>query len=956
MTDRKPRVVLFRQAPIDFDSRAKRIAGTLYRGGFEPIIISLEPAGGRSEEFLLDGVIRVIRVPLAFRPKGSLLKNMPVAEPADDPGEHVRALRRRRGVYAQRITGPNATSAKAAAHYAKLSAQLAPSTAKRLGKRAARTVGGALSGAVNTLAAPVRAGRKRKDLYRDLDLATTLPIADHTAYTLTDLLISLRPDILHPHHPNVMPAAWQALDALRAAGHPVRVSLDIRENFTGLPEKEIGDPVAHRTLLEIQRRFVPFADYVTSVNQQIADIVTEQYGLERPAIELRNYPMLAEPQGPRTVRDAAGVDASTPLIVYSGVMSRARGMDTLIDAMTHVPADAHLAIVTMPLPHPMQPELMAQAEELGVADRVHFVPAVDQSELIHYLGGADVAVHPMPGGSPNHDQAMPNKLFEYLHAGLTFVTSDAKLLAQFVTDNGMGRVFRSHDAEDLGRQLTAALANPVSKEHLRELAERHSWQHNESIILREFGRLASLVDADPRTGHAPILPAEKPLRARGSAVEPPHVVLFRHAPVDIDTRAKKIATTLSRGGYRVTIVSVEPPGTAASEAVMNDVRIIRVPLAYAPAAPPKPSSLPERIVAKLQREAPARVRALVTPAEQRPEAIIEAHTATLADLLVELKPDVLHVHHPYVFDAARVAMSRLGSEARMVYDARENWAGLPIVEQGTRAKHEALVHAEATGIVQADGVLTVAEPLADDLKSRFHLPRRPLVALHYPAEYPLVGTRTVREALGLGSEVKLLVYSGVLSRARNLELLIKGLAQLPDEVHLALVAVPFPHPQEAELRKVAEAAGVAQARLHFAPPVDQHELAYYLSGADVAVSAIPKGSPNHDLALPNKLFEYLHARLPLVHADATAMTLFTRREGTGDVFTSGDLGGYVRAVERMLEAPVEADLLAEKAAEYTWQSLEPQVLGLYDRLTGFVHTPPPQEFPPMMVVETNPPH
>ncbi|WP_040283624.1 glycosyltransferase [Tessaracoccus massiliensis] len=950
MSDRKPRVVLFRHAPVDFDSRAKRMAGTLLKGGFEPIIISVEPAGGKSEEFLLDGQIRVIRVPLAFRPKESLLKHVPADPGAPDPAvERVRALRRRRGVYAQRIKGADKSSAKAAAHYAKLTAQMAPFVAERIGRKVAHTVGGA----VDTVTAPLRPDGKRRGLYDDLDLGATLPIADHTAYTLTDLLISLRPDILHAHHPNVLPAAWEALDALRSAGHPVRVSLDIRENFTGLPEKEIGDPVAHRTLLEVQRRFMPFADYVTSVNQQIADIVTEQYNLERPALELRNYPVLAEPQGPRTVREAAGLSDDTPLILYSGVMSRARGMDTLIEAMSHVPADAHLGIVTMPLPHPMEQELMEQAESLGVASRIHFLPAVDQSELIHYLSGADIAVHPMPGGSPNHDQAMPNKLFEYLHAGLTFVCSDAKLLAQFVTDNGMGRVFRSHDAVDLGRQLTAALAEPVSAKHLRELAERYSWQHNEAIILREFSRLAALRDADPRTGRAQIVPAEKPFRAPGSAAEPPHVVLFRHAPVDIDTRAKKIAQTLSRGGYRVTIVSVEQPGSAPGEAVMNDVRIIRVPLKNAPAAPPKPKSLPERLVAKLQRDAPARIRALMTPPSQRPEAIIDAHTSTLADLLVELKPDVLHVHHPYVFDAARVALRRLGPDVRMVYDARENWAGLPVVERGTRSRHDTLVHAEATGIVHADGVLTVAEPLADDLKARFHLPRRPLVALHYPVEYPLAGTRTVREALHLGDDVQLLVYSGVLSRARNLDLLINGLKELPEHVHLALVAVPYPHPQEAELRKVADAAGVAQSRLHFAPPVDQHELAYYLSGADVAVSAIPKGSPNHDLALPNKLFEYLHARLPLVHADAAAMRAFTRREGTGTVFRSGDVNDYLRAVRQNLETPVPAELLADKASERTWQHLEPAILGLYDRLTGFVHTEPAQEFPPMTVTEAS---
>ena len=65
----------------------------------------------------------------------------------------------------------------------------------------------------------------------------------------------------------------------------------------------------------------------------------------------------------------------------------------------------------------------------------------------------------------------------------------------------------------------------------------------------------------------------------------------------------------------------------------------------------------------------------------------------------------------------------------------------------------------------------------------------------------------------------------------------------------------------------------------------------------------------------------------------------------------GDLNDYLRAVRQNLDSPVPADLLAEKAAERTWQHLEPEILGLYDRLTGFVHTPPPQEFPPMTVVE-----
>lgn len=119
MTVGKPRVVIFRHAPIDFDSRAKRIAGTLLRGGFEPIVISVEPAGGRSEEFLLDGAIRVIRVPLTFRPQEDLGR-LDAAAPVQKEPEQVGALRRRRAAYRSRITGPNAGSAKAALHVANL--------------------------------------------------------------------------------------------------------------------------------------------------------------------------------------------------------------------------------------------------------------------------------------------------------------------------------------------------------------------------------------------------------------------------------------------------------------------------------------------------------------------------------------------------------------------------------------------------------------------------------------------------------------------------------------------------------------------------------------------------------------------------------------------------------------------------------------------------------------------
>ncbi|MEO8556422.1 MAG: hypothetical protein ABI474_07100, partial [Actinomycetota bacterium] len=59
----------------------------------------------------------------------------------------------------------------------------------------------------------------------------------------------------------------------------------------------------------------------------------------------------------------------------------------------------------------------------------------------------------------------------------------------------------------------------------------------------------------------------------------PRVVLFRHAPVPRDTRAKKLALTLARAGYDVTIVSAEGPAASPGESRLGPVRVVHLPVA-----------------------------------------------------------------------------------------------------------------------------------------------------------------------------------------------------------------------------------------------------------------------------------------------------------------------------------------------------------------------------------------
>ena len=470
MTLKAPRIVLFRHAPVDFDSRIKRVARTLQRGGFEPIIISVEPADGESGEFLLGGDIRVIRVPLRLAPEAP--------KPASVTNEAAAKLRRQRKAYIQRVKGPNAASAKAAVKALITTAKLVLMRAKRLTKAALRRANSAKVALV-----------ERNHPFNSLDLAVNHPQAHNITHTLTDLLVSLEPDVMHAHNPVALPAAYEAMMRLKAQGKQVKLSYDVREDFAGLPDKEIGSRNAFNAVLEMEKRFMPFADYVWTVTESHAQLLKEKYELPVLPDTFVNMSVFQPMVGDVTVREAAGLSEDTPLLVYAGIMSWARGMETLIEAMGMVDKNVHLAIVSVPNPHPMKPKLEELAEEYGVLDRIHFVDPVSQANLSYYLSGADIAVHPLPGGSANHDRTLPNKLFEYMHAELPLVSSDAKTMAKFVVDNGMGEVFRSEDPVDLARAISVALRNPVSQEHMHALAEKFSWQSNEPRIIEAYSRL-----------------------------------------------------------------------------------------------------------------------------------------------------------------------------------------------------------------------------------------------------------------------------------------------------------------------------------------------------------------------------------------------------------------------------------------------------------------------------------
>jgi glycosyltransferase involved in cell wall biosynthesis len=303
----------------------------------------------------------------------------------------------------------------------------------------------------------------------------------------------LEPDVVHAQDVFSIGLAARATARARLAGRAVPLVYDAHEFVPGLARHAGRTPRYAAAIESLEREYIRDAALVLTVGAAVADAIASHYRLDRTPTVVLNTPVLgaATRPGPR-VRDAAGVDEATALLVYSGGLKQVRGVDVTIRALNHLPS-AHLAVVCVPDARtPLVGELRTLAAGEGVAGRVHFVDPVPSDDVVSFLESADVGIQPMLGGIVNHELALPNKLFEYLHAGLPTVVTDLRELGRFVREHGLGETFRSGDPADLAASVEKVLANP--EPYRRAAAEpalraEYSWERQAEALVTAYEEL-----------------------------------------------------------------------------------------------------------------------------------------------------------------------------------------------------------------------------------------------------------------------------------------------------------------------------------------------------------------------------------------------------------------------------------------------------------------------------------
>jgi glycogen synthase len=243
--------------------------------------------------------------------------------------------------------------------------------------------------------------------------------------------------------------------------------------------------------------------------------------------------------------------------------------------------------------------------------------------------------------------------------------------------------------------------------------------------------------------------------------------------------------------------------------------------------------------------------------------------------------------------------------ARLVYDSHELWPD----RNGRWEWRPWLLACEALFVRAADEVVTSSPGHADALATRYRIPR-PTVVRNIP-ERPANTARISASVDSPPSPIRV-VYIGGLMPGRGLEQMIDALPLL---AHVQLRAIgPGAQQYRAGLLARARAAGV-ENRVELRAPVAPGEVQSVLAGAAAGLCLIQPICRSYELSLPNKLFEYTAAGVPVLASNAPVIAAVVRGEGLGEVVPAGGPRALAASLERLL-APDGWRLAAKQAMAF----------------------------------------
>jgi glycosyltransferase involved in cell wall biosynthesis len=234
-------------------------------------------------------------------------------------------------------------------------------------------------------------------------------------------------------------------------------------------------PALQKIIRLIEKFFIKRVDLVLTTGELDSEFLHNYYGISN-TIVIRNIPLYRKPERKVDIRQLYNIPQGNMIVLYQGMLLNGRGLSYFIKEL----ADLERVTLLILGEGEKKEYFKKLAEEYSVSDKIVWGGFIEQSDLINYTSAADAGLCLIENISVSYYHALPNKLFEYIMAGLPVISSNLPQMRKIVARYNVGEIVDIERGESVANIINGWLDDPSRLVNYRDnclkAAEELNWQ------------------------------------------------------------------------------------------------------------------------------------------------------------------------------------------------------------------------------------------------------------------------------------------------------------------------------------------------------------------------------------------------------------------------------------------------------------------------------------------------